>query len=701
MHGDTDDFGGKLHDTGNDEAVSDPEGNSDESHRRTPRATNTASPGGVPVLPPRHAASGPERDWQGGVFERDDTDAPGLLRASSVESPASEVVAAAPPDGEHTLPEKAVDETVRSSKWEGLTRPPISQANYLEPGRASEIINFDEPPEASSIAEAYDIETVRTYEPSVFSAETDSTSLGMSAHENPEAASARTLLVGIFVDDPELGALFRTAAFSSHIGQQGLRRSFRHMLRDFSVDLRRAATSPEHERAASFVGSQAAAVATLVARAYDAHSQLFDLGRESSLIEAISKAAIVEEYLKGVRSAVDRRPRMQQEEGSDVVDEASIGDADCSSDDENSGPDATSGHGSRFDMIEEFLTGGEAFRRLKDRLRCFVYPPAPTHSIVNHGATVFSETLRLSASELGSDIALTTRLKAIIHELQYAQPDRIYVTKNSPTSWADQWKVGIERKSGLEWDWWPWSAPDLPLRKHESRISWTCVSDTGQTPRGKAVGSSMLTFHTQRCGQTRREVLPAAAATNLSRLYLELGLRALEQRLEQEADAEPGEGQPMELAEVSHRALPGSYSTSPYVRHHLSTGSMSTEGAQSSLDNDPLSSPATDYNDKIALETEELRIISVLINGTRFLLAEFDGQKMTTQSFFQSLNMRYAQHRGFLRRWLSIHVFGTCNYTQVSPFWGKVCRWNFASAPLTASCYETAPQVRQRQLFAG
>ena len=162
------------------------------------------------------------------------------------------------------------------------------------------------------------------------------------------------------------------------------------------------------------------------------------------------------------------------------------------------------------------------------------------------------------------------------------------------------------------------------------------------------------------------ETLPRAIARKLPQLLLKLGPASSDRTIPQPTDTEPNRDRPIEPTDDSHRALPGSYGTSPYVRQDFSSRSTSTEGGQSPAKSDPTFSSATEYEDKIALESEDLRIISVLIKGSHFVLAEFDAKKLTTHGFFQDLSKCYIQYRGFLRSWLSIYVFGSCEYSKVS-----------------------------------
>ncbi|RKL43212.1 hypothetical protein BFJ72_g4625 [Fusarium proliferatum] len=68
------------------------------------------------------------------------------------------------------------------------------------------------------------------------------------------------------------------------------------------------------------------------------------------------------------------------------------------------------------------------------------------------------------------------RVAETVSELLYSKPVKIDLTESERMSWLDKSKSALRAALSNEWDWWPFTEPQLQTPPNFATLSWICVS---------------------------------------------------------------------------------------------------------------------------------------------------------------------------------------------------------------------------------
>jgi hypothetical protein len=300
-----------------------------------------------------------------------------------------------------------------------------------------------------------------------------STASSVASSRNPATkpeASGLKLAIHMLTDNPDIRALILSALQEKGIDIERLRRNLYRTIFHLARDLRREASTQDERDATAFVRHSANSISSGV---------LWQLAGNTAFAGIVAPGGRVPP--PGVPLAMSRVafPALGQLEGG--VPESQHQSAEDSEEDNteasNSDEDASDGEESKDDAVEfsnhiAFVRNSVAFRRMIRRLGDFVHPSFRSQAL--------ALTARLSMLEKNGDMKfaakMNEKLRSIISELQYAQPDKINIQVDRASSRLNRFQAAVETLSGETWDWWPLSPAEHALKPSEVRISWRCVS---------------------------------------------------------------------------------------------------------------------------------------------------------------------------------------------------------------------------------
>lgn len=157
------------------------------------------------------------------------------------------------------------------------------------------------------------------------------------------------------------------------------------------------------------------------------------------------------------------------------------------------------------------------------------------------------------------------------------------------------------------------------------------------------------------CGSTRRELISSKFGSSFRQLASEYPISYYDNNS-------------IQLNRLSVPLTPSNTSlgdSSSFAETQSVDGSDSTDGGSSraSVSTAPSSTGST----AITLDFDTHAFVHLLVRAAdRYVLSPINVTGKDAREFFQDLILRYRQHRGFLRRFLSIFVYSHCDFVKVN-----------------------------------
>lgn len=161
----------------------------------------------------------------------------------------------------------------------------------------------------------------------------------------------------------------------------------------------------------------------------------------------------------------------------------------------------------------------------------------------------------------------------------------------------------------------------------------------------------LLTLHTQRCGISRWETVPASFAGNIAMLLLKYPLAS---RNHTASATNPASDAPPTSSKIDN------------------TSSLGTRSIKSSSANElsklpgPMSSPSQENQTGQKRDYPRPRYIFLLATTGRHRLRQLPSLYLDTADFGQELRKAYRELKGFWRWWFSPYNFSHCEFVRVS-----------------------------------
>lgn len=244
-------------------------------------------------------------------------------------------------------------------------------------------------------------------------------------------------------------------------------------------------------------------------------------------------------------------------------------------------------------------------------------------------------------------------LLSILMELQwcsarYGRKFSLSIESLESVAWLDRLKLAIERSTESEWSWWPLSPPP---RKRPMRFVSTIQRGGSQEQHSDY--AKVISWECK-CGSTRRELISSKYGNLFGQLASEYPISHY--------DNNPIQLDRLSVPQTPSNASSGDSSSSADTQS--SDGSDSTDGGSSraSVSTAPSSSGST----AITLDFDTHTFVHLLVRAAdRYVLSPINVTGKDAREFFQDLIIHYRQHRGFLRRVLSVFVYSHCDFVKV------------------------------------
>lgn len=157
------------------------------------------------------------------------------------------------------------------------------------------------------------------------------------------------------------------------------------------------------------------------------------------------------------------------------------------------------------------------------------------------------------------------------------------------------------------------------------------------------------------CGSTRRQLISSKFVSLFRQLASDYPLSHYDNN-------------PIQLDMISVPQTPSNTSSgdsSSSADTQSSDGSDSTGGGSSRAS--VSTAPSSSHSTAITLDFDTHAFVPLLVRAAgRYVLVPTNVTGKDTREFFQDLILHYRQHRGFLRRFLSIFVYSHCDFVKVN-----------------------------------
>ena len=258
----------------------------------------------------------------------------------------------------------------------------------------------------------------------------------------PQAAIATELLANLLAENNELSPLHKEALSLMEVRR--FVNNFQRLLRQCYLDLQQNARGNLELATCRLLKGQKnrTKIATLIAGLHQLENDETREIRKREADEVRNRASYLERWLadnQGLRhtALIVNTPRsVPDDRFEDQEENSSEEDASENGNEETSLPHITE--------MENFITGGDAFKTLVTNFRIFLLP---------------------------------TSLRSLTRVIISVPIDRIQFEESDDLSFSNKIKIFVESITEDDWNWWPLRPKMKILKKDQTRLLWQCVSD--------------------------------------------------------------------------------------------------------------------------------------------------------------------------------------------------------------------------------
>ncbi|KAF5234784.1 hypothetical protein FANTH_11973 [Fusarium anthophilum] len=260
--------------------------------------------------------------------------------------------------------------------------------------------------------------------------------------------------------------------------------------------------------------------------------------------------------------------------------------------------------------IQSLVASTNSFNAFITRLVNLVDPSF--ESRLKHLATSQSKDLNDSESK---GVAET------VSELLYSKPLQIYLEESERTSWLDKSTSASKPALSNDWDWWPFTEPQLQSPPNFATLSWICL-----------------------CGDIRRQMVPKAFARRVVKIRAQtLPVSSAS------ADASPN------FSKGHTERSPSQTTTHGVYKYQQSSIKHSTPG-QSSIISSGL--PAT-----ISMPSTS-RYIMFFVDSGGLKLSAIESESLCNEQLFRQMRSEFRRIKGWFKTWFGLMKFSHCDFYQ-------------------------------------
>ncbi|KAF5577661.1 phosphorylase superfamily [Fusarium pseudocircinatum] len=213
------------------------------------------------------------------------------------------------------------------------------------------------------------------------------------------------------------------------------------------------------------------------------------------------------------------------------------------------------------------------------------------------------------------------RVAETVSELLYSEPVRIHLAEDERASWLDKSKSAFKAALSDEWNWWPFTEPQLQPPPNFATLSWTCI-----------------------CGDIRREVVPEAFARRVVKI------RAQTMPVSSASTAaSPNLFKSQNEPSPSQRAGHGIYKYQHTSIQHATPGhgSITSRALPATI-----SMPSTN------------RYILFFVDSGGLKLSAIESESLCNEQLFRKMRSEFRRIKGWFKTWFGLMTFSHCDFYQ-------------------------------------